>query len=140
MVSGSGDDNQQVRKPTSQLPTIHPVGIPGDAVHPLLATRSQARTVFASDAVIIHYRQHAGQFDVKRAEAMLADVIHDPWAVYQGKKASTLIFVAEFDTDHYLIVPIKTLANELWLETLYIESRRRFLKRRWTQQGLLYRR
>lgn len=47
--------------------------------------------------------------------------------------------VDEFDDRFYLLVPIKTLPGEMWLQTLYVEEKKRFMKR-WEKREPLYRR
>lgn len=91
-----------------------------------------------TDGVTAHIRDHAHEFDVAAAESMLSEVVADPAAVYQGNKATTLIFVEAFDADHYLVAPVKFLPNEAWLQTVYVTSKTRFHRRRWVQSGLIY--
>lgn len=98
------------------------------------------REVYVADAVVAHYRGHTDQFDVARAESMLPNVLDDPLMVVQGRKAGTAVFVERFDDDHYLLVPVKRLAGELWIETVYIDRVARFHRRVWTTNRLYERR
>jgi hypothetical protein len=119
---------------------IRLIGRCGGHLTAIIAARSRVRDVYASTSVTAHYRQHARQFDIERAEVLLPGIFADPLAIYQGKKESTLVFVEQFDEAYYLLVPLKCLPQELWLETLYIEEQRRFRRRPWVRKGMLYRR
>lgn len=116
------------------------IGQYGDHLADIIALHSNVREVYVSVSVTAHYRRHARQFDIERAEALLPDLFADPLAIYQGKKGSTLVFIEQFDEARYLLVPLKCLPEELWLETLYIEDQQRFQRRPWTRNGMLYRR
>lgn len=106
----------------------------------ILDERAGTRVVRVVAQVVEHYREHGVQFDIAAAEGMLASMIGNPKAVYQGKKASTTVAIEGFDEEHYLVVPIKSLPGENWLETLFVEKRERFERRKWAREGLLYRR
>ncbi|HET7035947.1 MAG TPA: hypothetical protein VFI42_09730 [Thermomicrobiaceae bacterium] len=109
-----------------------------DRLAALIAERTSARMVRVSARVERHYREHASEFDMARAEAMLPTMIADPRAVYVGRKLNSLVFVDDWDTAYLLAASIKALPGELWLETLYVTRTQRFLRRRWTQHGPLY--
>jgi len=106
----------------------------------LLEERSGTRVVRVVPAVVEHYRKHAGQFDLRRAEALLPTVLADPLKVVQGKKATTLVAVGEYDAEHYLVVPVKSLPGENWLETLYIDRKQKFEDRKWVVGGMIFKR
>lgn len=115
------------------------VGTVGEQLDSLIFAVTGVREVYATPDTVRHYRQqHSGQFDVEAAEAGLRDVLTDPAFIYRSAKSGSVVFVAEFDEQHYLLVSVKCLAGELWLETLFITDRRRFHRRRWARGGALY--
>lgn len=115
------------------------VGRCGDQLRKIIGPMAGVRDVYVSESTIKHYiEKHSGEFDVSRAEAMLERVVADPEFVYQNQKKTALLFVGDFDEDHYLIVPVKVLPGELWLETLYLHNRGRFQKRVWAKTGVIY--
>lgn len=121
--------------------SVQRIGACGPAVLRFLAGYTTAQEVFGSIETIQHYRQkHCRDFDVPAAECLLAGLIEDPAAVFAGKKALSFLFVSEYDTDHYLIAPVKVLPTEMWLESLYIDTKRKFDRRGWVARGPLYRR
>jgi hypothetical protein len=123
-----------------QRPDIRLVASFSSEILAIVSARSSAREVWVTDGVAAHIRDHAHEFDVSAAESMLSEVLADPAAVYQGNKATTLIFVEAFDVDHYLVAPVKLLPDEAWLETAYVTSKARFHRRHWVQSGLIFRR
>lgn len=110
----------------------------GVSVRPLVQRWSRTATAGLTLAVADHYRRHAAEFDIVQAEHMLPGLVRDPLVIVQGKKRTTLVFVASFDQDRYLVVPIKFLDSEAWIETLYVTSKQRFHRRRWVRDGMLY--
>jgi len=99
------------------------------------------RDVYAAEGTIEHYVQrHAQHLDLALAERQLPQILADPDAVYMGGKPNTLIFVGGYDGTHNLIIPVKALPGELWLESLYLDNRKRVDRRPWAQRGALYRR
>lgn len=97
------------------------------------------RVVYATQSVIDHVSQkHSVEFDVERGAALLAHTLSDPMEIYIGQKKNTLVFVGDYNENYYLIVPIKTLPGENWLETYYIEGKNRLCKRPWVKRGPIY--
>lgn len=113
-------------------------GASGDQLRQVLGIRTGVRDVYVVPGSVKHYRQiHAGEYDVARAESLVPQVLADPLALYQGNKPSTVVIIGEYDTRHYLVVPIKELPGELWQESLYIAEMKGFRRRGWVQRGLL---
>jgi hypothetical protein len=107
------------------------VGRCGDDLLALVSWRAGVRDVFVTEATVAHYTaRHADDFDLAHGESLLAQVISDPLCVYQGRKAATLLFVGDCDRTRYLIVPVKALRGELWLETMYVSNKTRIERRR----------
>ncbi len=88
--------------------------------------------------VVNHYREHQAEFDMDRAESMLAAVIRDPIHVFEGNKANSFLFLGEWSDTHFLAVSVKALPTELWMETMYITRKKRFLRRAANQAGPVY--
>ncbi len=127
----------QTFKPDRQ--DAHLVGICGEQLASVIAPRAGVREVYVSEATTAHYRErHSDHFDLDRAEALLPDVIANPIMVCQAKKPASLVFVGDFDEEHYLIAPVKAVRGEMWLESLFIDRKAKFLKRAWVQIGVLY--
>lgn len=106
----------------------------------LIQTRSSAEVVKISEQVGNHIiSRHKEHFDINKAFNMLPEVINNPQFIYEGKKKNSLQFVESFNEKFYLMVPIKCLPDELWIETLTIEEKARFL-RRWGKRQLFYKR
>ncbi len=114
------------------------IGHVGEHLDHVVLARAGTRAVYVSPAGIRHIEQHRDEFDVDRALRLAPDALAAPLVVYQGKKATSLTFVGLYDDQFYLIVPVKVLPGELWLETLYITSKRRFTRRRWAREPPLY--
>lgn len=70
---------------------------------------------------------------------MLAGIIDNPLYIMQGKKSNSLQFVDDFDDKFFVLVPIKHLPEEMWVETIFIEEKNRFL-RRWGKRTVYYER
>ncbi len=115
------------------------VGNTGTSIGGIIESRSNAKMVRATEDVLSHIEKHKDQFDILKAKQMLPQILNNPKFIYEGKKASSLQFVEDFDEKYFLMVPIKYLKDELWLETLTIEEKQRFLKR-WAKRILLYKR
>jgi len=118
---------------------VHEVGTIGNPIKSIFETRTSAQTVMVSDGVLGHIEKHKVQFDIIRAKQMLPQILNDPKYLYQGKKISSIQFVEDFDDRYFLLAPVKYLPNELWLETIHIEEKKRFLKR-WAKREILYER
>ncbi|NLE76517.1 MAG: hypothetical protein GX605_07165, partial [Chloroflexi bacterium] len=115
------------------------VGTLGAHLDAVVGDRTTAREVLAAPETERHYRErHEGQFDMAKAEALIPSVLASPRFVYQGKKASTLVFVGDYAPDRYLLVPVKALPGALWLESVYVDSKSKFHRRGWTKKGPLY--
>lgn len=71
--------------------------------------------------------RHALHYDVVFASSILADVIAHPLYIYQPSKPVSVGIVGQYDQYHYLIVMVKTLPNEMWIETMYIRTIKRML-------------
>jgi hypothetical protein len=112
------------------------VGIIGNAVAHLLtnATR-EVRTVSHTD---VHIAEHRGEFDIQRALDLVASVLDDPLLVVRSNKEHSVLFIGEDCDRYYLVVPVKLLPGESWLESLFIDSKRRFLRRQHVRANLLY--
>lgn len=75
----------------------HVVGMCCIHVEDIVAPRTNARMIHVTDGVIQHYREsHTGQFDFSIAEAMIPEVLSDPFRVYQGQKQKTIVFIEGF--------------------------------------------
>ncbi len=97
--------------------------------------------IHVTDGVIQHYRErHAGQFDFSIAEAMLPNVLSDPFRLYQGQKQKTIVFIEVFREQYFLLVPVKCTSHMMWQETLYVVRQDEFESRGWVRRGLLYER
>lgn len=134
----AGTIAEQVQRPVGTL-----VGKAKGGYGDILAKRTGGtREVRVVPTVIEHYRnKHADQFDIDRAEQLLRRSLTDPPLVIQGKKAKTSVIVTPFDNDHLLIVPIKSLPGENWVETIYIDREKKFWNRKWVKETeILYRR
>lgn len=92
-----------------------------------------------TEDVLDHIEKHKKEFDTQRATQMLSGMLRDPLWVYQGKKKTSVVFVEDFSDRFFLLVPVKLLPEELWLETIHIEEKARFL-RRWKGRKRLYER
>ena len=79
------------------------------------------------------------QFNIAQAKQKLPKILDDPLFLYEGKKASSVQFVENYSDDYYLMIPVKCLPSELWIETMFIEDKKRFTKR-WGKRKLLYER
>jgi hypothetical protein len=120
--------------------SVQRIGACGPAVLRFLAGYTTADEIFSSLETIEHYRQkHCGDFDIAAAESLLPGLLYDPYVVFAGKKARSFLFVGDYDIDHYLIAPIKVLPAEMWLESLYIDTKRKFERRGWVREGPVYR-
>lgn len=105
----------------------------------VVRSRCSAIDIWITDSVATHYRdKHAGQFDNVLAEVLLPKIVADPLAIYRGGKQSTLVFIDEFDAEHYIVVPITLLPAEAWIETLYVDQKQRFHRRAWTRSRGIY--
>jgi len=111
----------------------------GEHLSNVFRNLSGIRNVIVTNATVGHYRKHKGEFDVEKAESLLEKLIRDPLIIYPDKKKNSVLFVDEFDDRFYLLVPIKMLPGEMWLQTLYVEEKKRFMKR-WGKREPLYRR
>lgn len=119
--------------------SVQRIGACGPAVLRFLAGYTTAQEVYSSTETVEHYRQkHCRDFDIALAESLLPGLIRDPLVVFAGKKTLSFLFVGAFDSDHYLIAPIKVLPSEMWLESLYLDTKRKFDRRGWVQSGPLY--
>ena len=96
----------------------------------------EVRTVRGTDLHID--TAHQGQFDIARAMALVPGVLDDPLFVARATKPGSLLFVGEYDERYYLIIPVKLLPGETWLESMFIDSKMRFIGRRRIREGLLY--
>lgn len=120
-------------------PDARLVGVCGEHLAHIVGPRAEVREVYVVEGTTSHYwGKHHAHLDMAHAEALLPGVLADPLFVCQGKKATTLNFVGEFDERHYLIAPIKALPGELWLQTLFIDEKAKFATRGWVKRGLLY--
>lgn len=115
------------------------VGRVGSEVESVFRDRTSARTVMTTEDVLDHIEKHKKEFDTQRATQMLSGMLRDPLWVYQGKKKTSVVFVEDFSDRFFLLVPVKLLPEELWLETIHIEEKARFL-RRWKGRKRLYER
>lgn len=101
--------------------------------------KTSVREVYAVQETVRHYQlRHGHEFDVAKAERLLSGVLERPLYVVGGKKSNSVTFVGEFDDEHYLMVPVKVLVNEMWQETLYIRNKARF-ERSLGNKTVLYR-
>lgn len=96
-------------------------------------------TINMTNSVREHVQKHSNEFDVERAFTMLAGIIDNPLYIMQGKKSNSLQFVDDFDDKFFVLVPIKHLPEEMWVETIFIEEKNRFL-RRWGKRTVYYER
>lgn len=131
-IAGTGKITEYINKPELRV-----IGRIGEYIEPIIAERTTAKTVMVSDSVLKHIEKHRNQFDIDLAKKMLPQVISNPKFIYQGKKVNSFQFIEDFTERYFLLVPIKYLPNELWLETLLIEEKKRFL-RRWEKVLKLY--
>ena len=106
----------------------------------ILAERTCAASISVAPSVQDHWRLHAGQFDVNEAERIMPGVLNDPLRIVQGRKPKTIVFIGSLDARHYLLIPVKCLDNEAWIETMYMEAKERFDKHKWVRDGVLYER
>ena len=91
------------------------------------ALGTSVQQVYIVPETVRHYQErHGYEFDVAKAERLLSGVLERPLYVVGGRKINSVTFVGEFDAEHYLMVPVKILTNELWQETLYIRNKTRF--------------
>lgn len=116
---------------------MYSIGQIGESLESIFVSRTTARSVKVSASVLRHIEKHRGEFDVDRAMEMLPEVLNNPKIVYQGKKTNSLQFVEDFNERYFLLAPIKYLPDELWLETIIIEEKSRFL-RRWAKREIFY--
>jgi hypothetical protein len=123
-------------------PRAQLAGVIGDHLRSIIGGRSGVRQVFVLPDTVSHYREnHAEEFDIGRAERLVATVLSDPLLVTQSRqKRNTVVFLGEYDTLHFLAVPVKVLHGELWQESLYIRTRGKVLHGGWRQGELLYER
>lgn len=113
-------------------------GAIGDKAGESIRTFSNVRQVYSVSETWAHIAaRHGAQFDVERGRAKLPAVLQDPIAVYQANKPNSLIFVGLYDETHSLIVSVKTLSNELWLESMYTIRAERLLRPSWRKR-LIY--
>lgn len=113
------------------------VGVIGEHLYNIFKELCGVRNVVVTDKAIKHYQKHKGEFDIRKAETLLYEIIYDPYFIYVDRKKNSVLFVGKFDEKYYLLVPIKVLPGEMWLQTLYIEEKNRFV-RRWGKRKLLY--
>lgn len=114
------------------------VGRVSDDLYNVVHPRTGVREIYVVNSVREHYREtHEGQFDIDYAESLLETVFIKPRYVYQGRKKTTLLFVADYDATKYLLAPVKCLEGEMWLETMYVEGKDRF-ERRWKGRERFY--
>jgi len=119
---------------------IQNIGVIGEKIAPFISDRSNSRLVRLSESVENHiYDRHGSQFDIAQAKQKLPKILNDPLFLYEGKKASSVQFVENYSDDYYLMIPVKCLPGELWIETMFIEDKKRFAKR-WGKRKLLYER
>jgi hypothetical protein len=103
-------------------------GTIGDEVWDTLQWRLKVRQVYTTPDTANHYRsRHQHDFSVERGEAMLAQTIALPEYVFEARKPGSLIFSARYNPRNYLIVPVKVLNGELWLESLHVRAYKRFV-------------
>jgi hypothetical protein len=130
---------QPTAKESASTAEIIPVGIVEGPAAQIVMDRSGTTQVKTVSRVRAHWRtDHSRQFDIEHAEGMMADVLSDPLRIYQDRRPHTLAFIGDFDETHYLIIPIKCLEGEIWVATMYVEDKARFVRRAWVQNGLLY--
>lgn len=122
-----------VRKDIRKIATI------GAELQDVIANFSSAKDVFVSNDVVDHILEHKGEFDTEKAMKMLTELISNPLQIYKDKKLRSVVFLENFDDRFFLVAPIKTLTYELWLQTIYIEEKKRFINR-WQKRGILYQR
>ena len=116
------------------------IGVIGEKIEPFINERSVSRLVRLSESVEKHiYDRHGNQFNIAQAKQKLPKILDDPLFLYEGKKASSVQFVENYSDDYYLMIPVKCLPSELWIETMFIEDKKRFAKR-WGKRKLLYER
>jgi SPP1 gp7 family putative phage head morphogenesis protein len=105
------------------------VGSLGDPVWAALGQQTRVRQVYAAPEAWQHIRErHEGQFDIERGQQLLANIVALPNYVLTTSKPNAFRFVGEYDQDHSLIVILKVLPEEIWLETMIIRNNKRLLK------------
>jgi hypothetical protein len=53
-------------------------------------------------------------------------------------KKNTIIFIGDYDATRALLIPVKTLRGELWLESLYVRKWEKVNRRKWQKGELLF--
>ena len=124
-----------VTVPDQQSPS-RLVGFISAAVAHLLTNAT--REVRVTESTDDHIAEHGNQFDVFRAMQLVPAVLAEPLFVVRANKRVSVLFVGEFDDRYYLIVPVKLLPGESWLETLFIDRKTRFSRRGYLRERLLY--
>ena len=120
----------------SQFPRSRVVGSLGEIVAHLLP--NAIREVRAVSGTDVHIAEHRGEFDVQQAMDLVPGVLADPLFIVRSSKEPSMLFVGEYSDRYYLIVPVKLLPGESWLESLFIDGKQRFMRRRRVQENLLY--
>ena len=118
--------------------TIYVGSADGDFGDILSSRTGGTKDVHTIPGTTVHIQSHSQQFDVDKAQSLLPEIIKDPLYVIQGTKQATSVAVGEYDSEHFLIIPIKSLPNENWVETMMITNKKRFLRRKWVKDGMLY--
>jgi len=65
-------------------------------------------------------------------------ILRDPLFVARATKPGSLLFVGDYDDRFFLVIPVKLLPGESWLESMFIDSKKRFIGRRRIREGILY--
>lgn len=103
------------------------VGILGNVVYATLREWSIAKEVYAVRETWQHIEEkHGLQFDLPRAWSLLPVVFYAPLCVWETTKPRSFRFAGDYDDKHKLIVTIKALENELWLETMFTRNNWRY--------------
>lgn len=124
---------------TPANPCAQLIGTCSDELRGVFGDRTEVRQVYAALETIAHYQnRHKAQFNIEKVTTLLAKIIERPEAIYIGLKSNTLVFMGSYDIEYLLIVPVKVLKQEMWLESVFITNAVRFQKRAWVQKGLIY--
>lgn len=107
----------------------HNVGKLGNEIKPLFLEKTTAEVIRISNETQNHILGHSKEFDIEKAYRMLPELLDHPDMLFKGNKINSFVFASKFSSSQILIVPVKTLKNEMWVETMHVYREKRFLKR-----------
>jgi hypothetical protein len=121
-------------------PDLERAGTIGEHLDEIVGRLSDVREVYVVPETKAHYRKRHGEdFDVDEGERLVSEVLADPTMVARSRdKKNTIIFIGDYDATRALLIPVKTLRGELWLESLYVRKWEKVNRRKWQKGELLF--